>query len=218
MAKWVWVTREDDLGLDPVDLHTCRRFIVADPVVHEWADELCEYYFTQDGRWVEVGPHPEDGVLFFRWADPMEVAHNMLWRYKHLPPELEKFREVASCDRSYFAWLVQRTAEKSGCTKPPHDTMPKPFWDRESRTLTVGTAVCRVYAKKAPNQFAILDSFEEKRWPTSIPNPLTSLEQMVQTIKDFNADSEPQSPLRLRQDNLRVSWKLTARPSSDNLP
>ncbi|QDV34108.1 hypothetical protein [Tautonia plasticadhaerens] len=215
MSDYIWVSRENALGQFAVDLHRCQRFRVSDPRIHEWADTLCIYYLTPDGRWIKhVGDNmpvngdeePWDWGEWYEEAEPVQVAHDMLWRFDgRLPPELEEYREIAADYDRFAAWLdgdpdPEATADN-----------PRPRWDVGTRRLVVGGVAWEAFSREAENQCAILDAFERAGWPESIPNPLDTEEKLNQTIKDFNKKARCSGgPLQFRRDNCRVRWRLAS--------
>lgn len=48
----------------------------------------------------------------------------------------------------------------------------RPTWDRSARVLFLGGLIVKQFRVPAVNQVAILDAFEEERWPDRIDDPL----------------------------------------------
>lgn len=55
MSEFIWFIRSDGKGQEPLDLHTCRRFVLDGGGAREaeFGDECVEHYLLPGGeRWV----------------------------------------------------------------------------------------------------------------------------------------------------------------------
>jgi hypothetical protein len=88
----------------------------------------------------------------------------------------------------------------------------KPRWDQNARKLWYGTTLCASYAKAAPNQTRLLESFEELGWPTRMDDPLDR-DQLRHTIEDLQRKLKD-GPIIVECDGTKsgVCWRL--RPTS----
>lgn len=72
-----------------------------------------------------------------------------------------------------------------------------PHWDHDRRALCVGKQIVKRYRVPSPNQEAVLEAFEEERWPHHIDDPLPphaeqdSKSRLNNTIKCLNRHQEP---------------------------
>src|SRR5262245_3705282 len=194
MSDYKWIHRRGTLGEVAVDLHRCQRFVVSDPRIHDWAEELTVYYLLAEDEeeiWVrhwerqEYDTDPEnpgsEWVESFEQVDPREVAHDMLWRYDgKLPPELEDHRALVSDPRAWSRW---RDSLDEGGEPDQAPVVTRPKWDGGNHTLTVGGIVWQALSRDAVNQSAILDKLEREGWPASVRNPLGTREQLRDAVK-----------------------------------
>ncbi len=65
-----------------------------------------------------------------------------------------------------------------------------PRWDAQHRTLYVGNRSAKVYTRRAPNQFSVLDIFERTGWPREIESPFSN-SQHDDTINGINERINP---------------------------
>jgi hypothetical protein len=110
MPEHVWVRRPDGWGEEAVDLHRCRRFLLAHPL-WEQGDELAEWFLMPDGRWIlhsalqdseyKSGPNPgwDD-----RWQfeNLVRVCYDFLFYRGALPPDIPELQELRSLGREIF--------------------------------------------------------------------------------------------------------------------
>ncbi|WP_068420373.1 hypothetical protein [Planctomyces sp. SH-PL62] len=204
-----------------IDLHECRWFHVRsfDPDVGATG---LSYYMTRDGRWIgceeeedlidESTRGPVFGITrsYFE-TRPEEVAHALLEDVTNrgrLCPELEPYREFGDFGTYHEwerrLWQLEDDPEERG-------RYARPRWDQESRRLYLGTAICLEYARRADNQFILLEAFESARWPESIPSPFRSVFQLNQTIKDIGRKLPKPAPLRFICGPNRAIWRLETR-------
>jgi hypothetical protein len=90
----------------------------------------------------------------------------------------------------------------------------QPVWDRKERQLWVGEILCREYRRDAPNQFRILDSFQDRRWPPSFQSPWNDEKRLRDTIDDLNGGLFAASPIGFEVRNMKPAW-FRFRPRSD---
>ena len=87
MANIVYVLRLDRRGEEPIDLHTCRRFVVNRPETpSEWdrfRPTLREFYRTRDGRWICHLAHPGEAGTERYFFTPDCTAASYLFYFNH---------------------------------------------------------------------------------------------------------------------------------------
>ena len=92
-----------------------------------------------------------------------------------------------------------------------------PRWNRERRVLTYGGQIVKRFVRSSPNQEAVLQAFEDRRWPNQIEDPLPWIGKAVvksrlhDTIKWLNRNLESRV-LRFHGDGTgeRVCWESVA--------
>jgi hypothetical protein len=222
MSEVIWFKRLDGQGEESLDLHTCRRFVLADiATIKDENDQCVIFYLTTDGRWVRrygfVGD--EGGRLYrcdvFREVHPVIVVYELAhleeyltsrntdgWTEEELrelgalviPSELKQYLEFTD-DERFRKWEEVNSARVT------------PTWDRENKTLSLRGRLCKKYRGIAKNQFKLLDAFELAGWPESIREPFGARGQTIQTVKDFNDSLPKPHPLWLTTNGFRVRWR-----------
>lgn len=100
----------------------------------------------------------------------------------------------------------------------------RPSWDRMTSTLRVGDRIVKEFIQDAPNQIAILDMLEEKRWPNpcegnpfknSIGNPIR--ETLSQTLFDLNKDQK-EAAIKFFSRRGGVRWRIVSTPPRSATP
>jgi hypothetical protein len=83
----------------------------------------------------------------------------------------------------------------TGCSPsaaPAAASPGKPYWCARARVLCFGGRLLKEFRREAPNQFLLLDSFQELGWPGRIDDPLPPVpgllpqERLEQTVKSLN--------------------------------
>ena len=91
-------------------------------------------------------------------------------------------------------------------TTVPQKEPPKPRWDRHSRTLFLGSTCVKRFGRRAANQEALLNCFENDHWPTHIDDPLgrTSTldprERLREAVRALNENHRVQGVLKFEMD------------------
>lgn len=98
-----------------------------------------------------------------------------------------------------------------------HTRLSRPviFWDRSQWTIFLDGTPLRRFRREAPNQFKVLDSFEEDGWVDTIDDPLPPVNgidskcHLRDTIENLNR-CLPAGKLRFHVTGKgeRISWKL----------
>ncbi|MGO8902388.1 MAG: hypothetical protein ACLQU5_29180 [Isosphaeraceae bacterium] len=217
MSEYVWYYPLDGFGMLAVDLHECRWFHVQSYDAQNGADYGLEFYLTRDGRWIQCKEDEDmieekaDGPVFgltqsYREVHPVEVARELLSRERYkgrLCPELEPYREFGDFKR-YGEWLQSKWDSDDESEGIGRHTRPK--WNPDAKILYFGTVVCLKYAKRAANQFKILDAFESAHWPENIRSPFRDETQLAQTVRDIKAKLPKPSPVRFGYGQNLASW------------
>jgi hypothetical protein len=82
----------------------------------------------------------------------------------------------------------------------------RPVWDREAKQLWYGDVLCREYRRVASEQFQILDMFQQREWPQTIPSPFRTEKQLRDTVRNLDVGRLPESPIRFEVFNMRPRW------------
>ena len=91
----------------------------------------------------------------------------------------------------------------------------QPVWDRGAKQLWYGEILCREYRKTAPEQFQILDLFQVREWPRTVPSPWRDEKKMRDTVGHLNDNHTNESLIRFEVFNMRPAW-LRFRPRSES--
>jgi hypothetical protein len=94
-----------------------------------------------------------------------------------------------------------------------------PVWHREDKKLWYGEILCREYQRVAAAQFEVLDLFQGREWPKTVPSPWRNEEKKLRdTIGHMNEAHLPESPIRFEVFNMKPSWyRLRPRSGPDQL-
>lgn len=122
-------------------------------------------------------PRPGDGSNHFDTLDP--IAHEDIScvilsfhrRLQLLEAALQR-RFCADCPRPVNGPPPTEQERLPGGDGPAFEKRPRPRWDRRSMQLWFGVWLCKSYRRAAPNQWLILDAFEEEGWPPRIDDPI----------------------------------------------
>jgi hypothetical protein len=82
----------------------------------------------------------------------------------------------------------------------------RPSWDRTAKKLLYGETVCLGFWRSAPTRFQILDAFEARGWPPSVPSPWRCKKRLRDQIRLLNRGLRPGSPIRFKVYNTRPAW------------
>jgi hypothetical protein len=83
----------------------------------------------------------------------------------------------------------------------------RPEWDREAKRLWYGKILCRDYSiKAAPVQFEILDAFQVRDWPPTVPKPWHDEKKLADTIRNLTKELESNSPIRFEVRYGKPAW------------
>lgn len=99
-----------------------------------------------------------------------------------------------------------------------------PHWDADGRQLIWGSTVLKQFCRAAPNQEAILTTFEELNWPKQIDDPLPPREDLVpqerlhEAIKSLNRGLRPKL-IRFGGDGTGrgICWRYVATATKGDL-
>jgi hypothetical protein len=106
--------------------------------------------------------------------------------------------------------LFGASAMVAACVEPADDLAGvTPHWDRKRKELRVGQGTPYRFPRFAPALFLLLDAFQKKGWPTSIPNPLThySLKDAVDSLN--NKCAVIGLHFTRRDRDTEVAWDIT---------
>src|SRR5207244_13138937 len=85
------------------------------------------------------------------------------------------------------------SSRKKGPSTPHNDQGPlKPVWSRKQRILRIGSHIAKRLHKPAASQEPVLDAFQTRGWPRSIPDPLPRVpdldpqRHLNDTLKNLN--------------------------------
>ncbi|QEL19165.1 hypothetical protein [Limnoglobus roseus] len=81
-----------------------------------------------------------------------------------------------------------------------------PAWNRAARLLTLQNGQCKQYRRPAPNQFKILNTFDEDEWPKAIEDPLKP-GKLAATIDSLNRNLQL-IKFHLNTDGAGVYWTI----------
>ena len=81
-----------------------------------------------------------------------------------------------------------------------------PVWGRAAKQLWYGEILCREYRKVAVAQFEILDLFQNREWPKTVPSPWRDEKKLRDTIGHMNEAHSSDSPIRFEIFNMKPSW------------
>jgi hypothetical protein len=86
----------------------------------------------------------------------------------------------------------------------------KPRWDEDRRELWYGNLLCKQFIRNAPNQFLVLQSFQELNWPHHLDDPLAK-GKLANTIHDLQ-DALRDSPIEIGRggDGRSITWRAVA--------
>jgi hypothetical protein len=82
----------------------------------------------------------------------------------------------------------------------------RPQWDRDDKKLWYGETVCREYSKVASAQFEILDAFQTRDWPPTVPSPWRDEKKLRDTIGHIRGELVQNSPIRFEVRNMKPAW------------
>jgi len=111
----------------------------------------------------------------------------------------------------------ERSAEEAASSDAAEHTEPvarKPRWDAETRTLYLGSEICKRYRQPAGNQTRILAALEEDGWPETIDDPLPGgdgvdpVERRRDAVKALN-ESLRRFGLRFEVLGEKIVWSLS---------
>jgi hypothetical protein len=93
-----------------------------------------------------------------------------------------------------------------------------PVWDRDAKQLWYGEILCREYRRVADAQFEILDRFQVRDWPKTVPSPWRDDKKLRDTISHMNEYHLSESPIRFEVSNMKPSWfRFRPRSGPDQL-
>lgn len=117
-------------------------------------------------------------------------------------------------------WRTGRPAGREPSAEPAADTPPagpaggdkdveppRPVWDRDTRTLSFNGEVCIVLKRSNTNIEKLIDSFDSKGWPPSIPNPFENEVKLHDTIKSYKKSSGFTNRIDFHRNIQRAAWK-----------
>lgn len=142
-----------------------------------WEDHLTDWQRNELGD-PEAAFRKHGGVIgiwrkFHGGSQPRAIIE-CAWRLGHLTAEKRE-------------WLIDKIGE---ARQPENDrgATVRPVWDRATGKLTMdGKLIRRVRVMKYNHLPEILDAFEVRGWPQSIPNPLADDPQTVhETVRTLN--------------------------------
>jgi hypothetical protein len=112
------------------------------------------------------------------------------------------------CSRELInTWLPSLrgiAADLRAAISPPPEC--KPRWDRNTRQLWYGDAICTQFKRAAPRQELVFEAFEEMGWPERIDDPLPQ-SKLANTIKDIQ-DRLRQCPINFERDGQKgIVWR-----------
>jgi len=111
------------------------------------------------------------------------------------------------------AVLEERELSRPETTPDRSSSSRMPVWDSDSRELYVDGKCVKRYVRKAQNQTAILEEFQQQGWPKRIDSPFSKadFERLHQTLKELNSIDG----LHFYGDGTgeRIGWERT--PSSE---
>jgi hypothetical protein len=82
----------------------------------------------------------------------------------------------------------------------------RPEWNREAKQLWYGEIVCREYRKTAPEQLQILDEFQAREWPRTVPSPWNDEKKLRDTVLHLNDNHTERSLIRFEVFNMKPAW------------
>jgi hypothetical protein len=91
----------------------------------------------------------------------------------------------------------------------PTTPNPIPEWDSCTRTLRFRGRVVKEYRRaRAENQMAVLNGFEELRWPSATDADVPK-EKIGETVRSLNNSIGPDAPIRFFRDGTgkRIAWE-----------
>jgi hypothetical protein len=212
--------RLPDRNLEPVDILKCKRF----PVFRRVEIEILTYV-SPDRSVVEVSVIrarryfpvavfllTSDAKRWLRDITPdreltgLELRHQTLIEVDR--QTVEEAHDAAKLP--YPPELARPTPDgdtaRPGDLEAEEDTEIRPVWDREARQLRYGEILCREYRREAPAQFQILDLFQAKEWPHTVPSPWGDEKKMGDTVRNLNHDLTDKSPVRFKVSNGKPAW------------
>ena len=212
LDRFVWFQPLGKMGREPLDLFACRQFIIPQPDPGDPCRARIFYLIDETGRWVDYTLEDEPYIGVDGWStrfcesyvecNPITVAHEILQNKvfgSSLPQELEEYRKYGDVV-VYRQWRKEQWEKsREGATggRPS-----RPIWD--GRCLMYGTILCKEFKKTAPNQNALIEAFDAKRWPPSVSVPSLDPTRLKETVDSMN--SWEGSPLLFRQDGRKASW------------
>jgi hypothetical protein len=127
-------------------------------------------------------------------------------RFRDLVRRLVEARDGPSTGSAAAGPTLPRDERRVEAEGDGGEEAPQPRWDRETRQLWFGKTLCLELRREAPDQFAVLGSFQSAGWPASVPNPFSSEKKFRDTIHYLNSRLSKESPIVFRVDNLRLAW------------
>jgi hypothetical protein len=82
----------------------------------------------------------------------------------------------------------------------------RPEWNREVKQLWYGETLCREYRRTAPEQFQILDLFQVREWPRTVPSPWRDEKRLRDTVGHLNDNHTQESLIRFEVFNMKPAW------------
>jgi hypothetical protein len=146
VSDFQWVDCPGRLYQLAFDLHLCQRFVLCDPLIHDWTENLLVYYLTPEGDWIEQWegkrPTPYDEEEYYDWVfqktytlqQPLMVTYDFL-RFENgaLPSELEEHRQPII--RQYGIQLGIEYDEESAIGDNPTAAPPIDLESTEESTI-----------------------------------------------------------------------------------
>jgi hypothetical protein len=90
--------------------------------------------------------------------------------------------------------------------EPPAENETTPRWDKQDRALWYGDALCRRLREGTEVQ-KLIEAFDSKGWPSTIPNPFTSEGKLRDIIKSYKSGAKKQNRVWFYVDNQKAAWK-----------
>ncbi len=156
--------------------------------------ELAQYDFDNNADIAYVrGCHVDAGDVLSRLQErfpplyKLPLEGQLLWR--RLDDAVRRlddgrFNRVFILVDRLQDWLVRHF--KLAPAAPPLEGL-KPVWDADRRELRYNGQLCKRYRQPAPNQEAILATFQDDGWPPRIDNPIgTDPQQLADAVRGLN--------------------------------